>query len=74
MLMIARCEIEMFRYRVLHIAARITRSARQTSAAHRLHLALGAGDRHRLDPDPRRLHLTPELLALTRQDERPHRP
>lgn len=26
---LARCEIETFRYRVLHIAARITRSARQ---------------------------------------------
>ena len=60
---LARCEIETFRYRVLHIAARITRSARTTSAAHRLHLALGAGDRHRLDPDPHRLHLTPGLLA-----------
>ncbi len=36
-----------------------------TSAAHRLHLALGAGDRHRLDPDPHRLHLTPRPLALT---------
>jgi hypothetical protein len=27
---LARCEIETFRYRVLHVAARITRSARQT--------------------------------------------
>ncbi|MBC7273288.1 MAG: transposase, partial [Streptomyces sp.] len=27
---LARCEIAAFRYRVLHVAARITRSARQT--------------------------------------------
>ena len=27
---LARCEIATFRYRVLHVAARITRSARQT--------------------------------------------
>ena len=27
---LARCEIDTFRYRVLHVAARITRSARRT--------------------------------------------
>ncbi len=30
---LARCEIDTFRYRVLHVAARITRSARQTRLA-----------------------------------------
>jgi hypothetical protein len=30
---LARCEIDTFRYRVLHIATRITRSARQTRLA-----------------------------------------
>src|SRR4029077_11008964 len=45
-----------------------------TSAAHRLHLALGAGDRHRLDPDPHRLHLTPGLLALTDKTKDPTAP
>jgi len=33
---LARCEIQAFRYRVLHVAARITRSARNT------HLGLDA--------------------------------
>ena len=41
-------EIETFRYRVLHVAARITRGARQDPAAHRCHLALG----NRRSPPP----------------------
>ena len=70
---LARCEIETFRYRVLHIAARITRSARQLRLRIDSTWRWAARDRHRLDPDPHRLHLTPGPL-LTRQDERPHRP
>ena len=30
---LARCEIDTFRYRVLHVAARVTRSARRTRLA-----------------------------------------
>ena len=54
---LARAEITTFRYRVLHIAARITRSARRT----RLRLDATwrwAPDRERLADHPHRLRLT----------------
>ncbi len=38
-------------------------------AAHRRHLALGTRHRHRLEPHPRRVHLTPR--SLSPRDERP---
>jgi hypothetical protein len=72
---LARCEIDTFRYRVLHVAARITHGARQI----RLRIdatwrwaAMGTRDHHRLHPDPRRVH--PTAKALNRRDERPLRP
>jgi hypothetical protein len=54
---LAACEIAAFRYRVLHVAARLTHSAR------RLHLridrpALGNPHRRRASPTPRRVRLT----------------
>jgi hypothetical protein len=64
----ACCEIATFRYRVLHVAARIP--ARPTSpAAHRCHLVLGTGHRHRLAPHPHRLHLTPSTPDRARRHE-----
>jgi hypothetical protein len=56
---LARCEIETF-----PLPGRTHRRPHHpqgptTPAAHRLHLALGGADRHRLEPDPHRLHLTP---------------
>ena len=44
------------RYRVLHVAA--LTAAPTNPAAHRRHLALGTGNRHRLAPYPHRIHLT----------------
>jgi hypothetical protein len=60
---LARCEIAAFlplpgaTHRRPHHLWRLT-----TTAAHRLHLALGTGHRHRLAPHPHHLHLTlPDL-------------
>src|SRR5262249_21278746 len=60
---LARCEIAAFRYRVLHAAAQLTRSARpphapRDPAARRPHLAVDRSDRRRLPPAPRRIRLT----------------
>src|SRR5208337_1036498 len=38
-----------------------------TPPAHRRHLALGPSNRHRLDPHPRRVHLTPNPPDPTRR-------
>ena len=62
---LARREIAAFRYRVLHVAARLTRSARQHLPAHRLRLAVGRPDRRRLPPPARRLRLTSPYRVLT---------
>src|SRR5208337_3246576 len=43
-----------------------------TPPAHRRHLALGPSNRHRLDPHPRRVHLTPNPPDPTRR--KTHRP
>ena len=59
---LARCEIAAFRYRVLHVAARLTRSARQTRLTHRPHLAVGRPDRRRIPPATRRVRLTARHL------------
>ena len=70
---LARCEVETFRYRVSAARGRPPHPRRpQTTAAHRRHLALGPGNRHRLAAHPRRVHLKP--VALTRPDQRPRRP
>ena len=55
---IARCEIDTFRYRVLHVAARITRGARQLRLRIDATWRWAQRHRHRLAPHPRRLHLT----------------
>ena len=55
---LARCEIAAFRYRVLHVAARITRAARRAPPPHRQDLALGSPHRRRLPPTTRRVRLT----------------
>ena len=56
---LARCEIDTFRYRVLHVAARITRGARQIrlriDATWRWATRSPPPGRH-----PRRLHLAPD--------------
>ena len=56
---LARCEIAAFRYRVLHIAARITRGARQIRLRLDATWRWAPSNRRRLDQDPRRVHLTP---------------
>src|SRR5208283_3731800 len=43
-----------------------------TPPAHRRHLSLGPSNRHRLDPHPRRVHLTPNPPDPTRR--KTHRP
>ena len=65
---LARCEIETFRYRVLHVAARISRGARQTwlriDASWPWAQAIAAGwHRH-----PRRVHLTPTTHSSPTKD------
>ena len=64
---LARCEIHTFRYRVLHVAARITRGARRT----RLRidaLALGSPDRRRVPPNTRRVRLTARATRARPED------
>ena len=63
---LARCEIATFRYRVLHVAARITRGARQTRLRIDRTWRWADRDRHRLAPHPRRVPLTP---GSTRPDD-----
>ena len=70
---LARCEIETFRYRVLHVAARITRSARQLRLRIDSTWRWARADRHRLDagsapPSPN------TRTPVTRRDERPTGP
>ena len=65
---LARCEIATFRYRVLHVAARITRSGSTDQTPHRPNLALGRPDRRRLPPPPNRVHLTPGTPRPNDQD------
>ena len=68
---LARCEIDTFRYRVLHVAARITRGARQT----RLRIDATWRWAHRSPPPgTTSAPLSPNRETLTRPDERPHRP
>lgn len=55
---LAWCEIGAFRYRVLHVAARITRVAPAGPDADRCELAVGTRDRGRPATNPLRLHLT----------------
>ena len=50
---LARCEIAAFRYRVLHVAAQLTRLRPEHPAAHRPHLAVGRPDRGRFRRRPR---------------------
>ena len=69
---LATCEIDTFRYRVLHVAARITRGARQIRLADRRHLAMGHRHLPRMATTPSRLHLTAPPPS-TRPEE-PHRP
>ena len=40
---LAHCEIAAFRYRILHMAARMTRAGRVRAPASRSHLGLGQG-------------------------------
>ena len=49
---LATCEIDTFRYRVLHVAARITRGARQIRLRMRRHLAMGQRHRPRMATTP----------------------
>ena len=65
---LARCEIETFRYRILHVAARITRGARQL----RLRIdAPGAGRRRSPPPGTASAPRSPNRKTPTRRDERP---
>ncbi len=47
---LAKAEPKTLRYRLLHVAARLTRGARQAPAAHPSQLALGARARRRVRP------------------------
>ncbi|WP_372511604.1 transposase [Mycobacterium gordonae] len=69
---LARVEITTFRYRVLHVAARITRGALQDAATHRPHLALGHPHRNRLADHPHRLRITASPTA--HRSRRTYRP
>ena len=57
---LARCEIAAFRYRVLHVAARLTRGSPPDPAPHRQDLALGGSDRCRFCPATAPRSIDPE--------------
>ena len=54
---LARAEPKTLRYKILHAAARLTRSARQRQLKI---LALGSRDHHRLEPDQRPRQTAPD--------------
>ena len=69
---LARCEIDTFRYRVLHVAARITRGARRTGLRIDTTWRWAKAIADCLETHPGGIHLNPDTPAQTRR--KPHRP